>query len=480
MDHYNYERLSAQDNDFLAWESPSLTMHGSAIMIFDAAPLTTPDGGIDFAQIKRGFGAVLHHVPRYRQKLAWMPGDDRATWVDDAQFNLDYHMRHIALPRPGSDAQLKRLAADLMERPLDRGRPLWENWVVEGLEGGRFAIVTKTHHCMVDGASGMGLMERLYSTTPDFEIPEAPRFVPRPMPTETELWRDGWRRRLELPGRALRGVREFVAETEDLGEEVMSRVKAIGDLAKMKLQPASDTPINGPVGPHRIFDWLELPLDDFKAVRRARDCSINDVVLATVTGAVRELMTRRQVRPESLDFRVSAPVNVRPKGDTEKLGNHVSSWIVPLPLDERDPLEQLRRVHDETQALKDSHQAVGVEMALALHEWIPFDVQGASTGTQNMLVTNVPGPPFPLYMMGAEMLSLFAQAPLIENVGLAVSAISYNGKFGFGFNADYDRLPDLAQFVGALQRSFERLHEAAGCASPSREPAVATAIRAVP
>ncbi len=475
MDHYHYERLSAQDNDFLEWETPSLTMHGSGISVFDAGPLTTEDGGIDFAAIKRGFAAVLHHVPRYRQKLARLPGDDRPYWVDDAQFNIDYHMRHIALPRPGSDAQLKRLAADIMERPLDRGRPLWETWAIEGLSGDRFALISKTHHCMVDGASGMGLMERLFSMKPEYELSEAPRFVPRPMPSSMELWREGWRRRLDLPGRALRGLREFVEESDDLGDEILSRLKAVRDLAKMKLVPASDTPINGPVGPHRIFDWLELSLADFKAVRRARDCSINDVVLTTVTGAVRELMTLRQVRPESLDFRVSAPVNVRPKGDAEKLGNHVSSWIVPLPLDEAEPLEQLRRVHATTQGLKDSHQAAGVEMMTALHEWIPFDIQGASTGTQNMLVTNVPGPPFPLYLLGAEMCGLYAQAPLIENIGLAVSVISYNGRLGFGFNADYDRVPDLGQFARAMRRSFERLAKAAGTAPA--EPALVAAGR---
>lgn len=475
MEHYHYERLSAQDNDFLEWETPSLTMHGSGIMVFDAAPLTTPDGGIDFTTIKRGFAAVLHHVPRYRQKLAWFPGDDRPYWIDDARFNLDYHMRHIALPRPGSEAQLKRLVADIMERPLDRGRPLWENWVVEGIEGDRFAIVSKTHHCMVDGSSGMGLLERLYSMTPDYEIPDAPRFIPRPTPSSVELWRGGWRRRLELPGQALRGLRDFVVDSEDLGEELRTRLGAIAELAKMKVSPASETPLNGPVGPHRIFDWLELQLDDFKAVRHACGCSINDTVLATVTGAVREMMTLRQIRPERLDFRVSAPVNVRPKGDKEKLGNHVSSWIVRLPLDEEDRLEQVARIRETTQELKDSNQAMGVEMVTALHEWIPFDIQGASTGTQNMLVTNVPGPPFPLYLMGAEMHSLFAQAPLIENIGLAVSVISYNGKFGFGFNADYDRVPDLALFVRAMRRSFEQLAEAAGTAHSPAPTRVASA-----
>jgi WS/DGAT/MGAT family acyltransferase len=474
MEHYHYERLSAQDNDFLQWETPALPMHGSAILILEAGPLRTPEGGIDFAALKQGYASVLHHLPRYRQKLLWPAGEDRAIWVDDAQFNLDYHMRHIALPRPGSEAQLKRLAADVMERPMDRGSPLWETWVVERLEGDRFALVTKTHHCMVDGSSGMGLLGRLFSTTPEYEIHETPRFVPRPAPSEGELRRDAVRRLADLPGRALRELQDFVSETDHPADEIGRRVGALWELAGQKLRRASDTPINGPIGPHRIFDWLDLSLADFKAVRRANGCSVNDVVLATVTGAVRELMTLRQLRPEELDFRVSAPVNARSAADSEKLGNHVSSWIVSLPLDRADPLEQLEAIQHTTQALKESNQAAGIEMVMALHEWIPFDIQAASNGTQNMLVTNVPGPPFPLYMMGAELKSLLAQAPLIENIGLAVSVLSYNGKMGFGFNADYDKLPDLARFVEAMDRSFARLAELSGVERESRaaEPAI--------
>ncbi len=472
MQNYWYEWLSIQDNDFLLWETPALPMHGSGISIFSAGELATEDGGVDFASIKRLMGSILHHVPRYRQKIIWVPGEDRSVWVDDPQFHLDYHMRHIALPRPGTDAQLKRLAADIMERPLDRSRPLWETWVIEGLEDGRFAMIAKTHHCMIDGASGMSVMEHIYDITPRNEIREAPRFVPRPMPSESVLRRDSLRHRIGLPGRALRDLREFVSNTEDLGRELSGRAHTVRELAKLKLFPASDTPINGPIGPHRIFDWLELPLEDLKAVRRARNCSINDVVLATVTGAVRELMMVRQLQPEKLDFRVSAPVNVRSAADSERLGNHVSSWIVRLPLEQSDPLEQLRIINETTRELKESKQSAGVEMVKTLQEWVPIDVQGMSTGTQNMLVTNVPGPPMPLYLLGAEMESLFAQAPLIENIGLAVAALSYNGKVGWGFNADYDRLPDLSSFVKEIALSFERLSKAAeSCPERDAEPA---------
>jgi WS/DGAT/MGAT family acyltransferase len=468
MDHFNYERLSAQDNDFLLWETPSLPMHGSGLQIFEAGPLATPEGGIDFEAVQGAFASVLHRVPRYRQKLMWVPGEARAVWVDDPHFRIDYHFRHIALPRPGSDAQLKRLAADLMERPLDRGRPLWEIWLIEGLEGGRFAMINKTHHCMIDGASGMALMQTLFSTSREVAPREAPRYVPRPPPSALELQRDTWRRRLGLPGRLLSGGVRALRESEDFGAEVSGYARALAQIARFKLAPASETPLNGPIGPHRVFDWLELPLDAVKAVRRARGCSLNDVVLATVSGAVREFLIGRQLRPERLDFRVSAPVNVRRAGDAGRLGNHVSSWIVRLPLGEADPLAQLREIHATTSALKQSNQARAVELVTRLHEFLPLDIQGMSKGTQNLLVTNVPGPQFPLYLLGARLLSLFAQPPLIDHVGLAISALSYDGKLGFGLTGDLDRVPDLGDFVRDLARSFERLASAAGSAPAAK------------
>jgi WS/DGAT/MGAT family acyltransferase len=466
VEHYNYERLSAQDNDFLLWETPALPMHGSGLQIFEAGPLATREGGVDFEAIQRLYASVLHHVPRYRQRLMWVPGEARAVWVDDPYFRLDYHLRHIALPKPGTDTQLKRLAADIMERPLDRGRPLWETWLIEGLEADRFALISKTHHCMIDGASGMALMQKMFSASPEAEIREAPRYVPRPTPSALDLQRDAWRRRLALPGRVFSEARRLWSADDDLGRELAGQARALAQMARFKLQPASETPLNGPIGPHRIFDWLELPLEVVRAVRRARGCSLNDVVLAIVTGAVREFLIGRQLRPERLDFRVSAPVNVRKEGDPGRLGNRVSSWIVRLPLGEADPLAQLREIHATTSVLKESNQAGGVELITRLHEFLPVDIQGLSRGTQNLLVTNVPGPQFPLYLLGAKMLSLFAQPPLIANVGLAISVLSYNGMLGFGFTGDLDRVPDLADFVRDLELSFERLRDVALGAGP--------------
>lgn len=462
MDHYNYERLSAQDNDFLLWESPRLPMHGAGIHLFDAESLATPEGGVDFAAIRQAYASVLHRVPRYRQRVTWIPGEKRAVWIDDASFSIDYHLRHTALPRPGTEAQLKTLTARILEQPLDRERPLWETWVVEGLSGGRFAVINKAHHCLVDGASSNDILTQLFAADPDRAPGEAPRFVPRPPPSRGDLWVDAWRRRLGLPATALRSVRDFVEEEPDVAGALAQRARALADLARWKLVPASHTPLNGPVGPHRICDWLDLSLDDLRSIRKQRGVSINDVVLAIVTGAVRDFMIARQVRPERLDFRVSAPVNVRGAADAGRLGNRVSSWILRLPLGAESPLEALDAIHAQTQALKSSGQAVGVDLINALHEWVPIDIQSASKGTQNLLVTNVPGPPFPLYLLGARMRAIYVQAPLIENVGLTTGVFSYDGRMCWGFSADRDRVPDLASFAAGVRRSFERLAAAAG------------------
>ncbi len=462
MAHYKYDRLSAQDNDFLSWETPNLPMHGGATQIFATGDLATSEGGIDFATIKRGIEGILHKIPRYRQKLAWIPGTQRAVWVDDAQFNLAYHIRHTALPRPGTDQQLKQLAARIMERPLDRARPLWEIWVVEGLQGDRFATIGKTHHCVIDGMAGVDIAQNLYAITPAYRVEDPPRYLPRPHPTDAELVQDDRWRWATLPVRTAVDLARFWQRTDNVSGEVLGRVRALGQLAWNKIVPASDTPLNGPVGPHRLVDWDRYPLADFKALRHALKCSVNDVVLAVVTGAVREFLLQRQVHPEQLEFRVAAPVNVRGSEHASRGGNRVSSWIVSLPIGEPDPAKQVAAIRHATQAMKDSRQADAIDLVVAVHEWLPIDIQALSRGTQNMFVTNVPGPQFPLYLLGAELLDIYLQAPLIDNLGLVAGVISYNGGVCWGFNADYDRVPDLSEFVRMTRRSVERLADSAG------------------
>ena len=465
MARYAYERLSPQDNDFLLWERPGLCMHTAGTQIFRAGPLARPDGGIDFAAIRRATERVLHRVPRYRQKLRWIPGTRQAVWVDDGHFNLDFHMRHTALPRPGNERQLKRLSARIMEQPLDLSRPLWETWVVEGLEGGCFATINKLHHCMLDGSAGIVLSQIMMSRRPDAapDPSEVPRWLPRPEPSDSELRRHERLHGLLAPVRSAARLASFLRDSADRVGDVGRRLRALEGMALWKLRPASETPLGGPVGPHRIFEWTTLPLEDVKQMRRAAGCKLNDVVLAIVTGAVRDFMKRRGVRPEKLDFRVSMPVDVRQEEERSRIsGNRVSSWLLRLPLGEADPVARLSAIRRETQALKDSRQAEVIELVNAIHEWLPIDVQGFARGTMNTIVTNVPGPPFPLYLCGAELLAIYPQAPLLEDIGLVTGVISYNGRLCWGFNADYDRVPDLDAYVAGVNHAFLELAEALG------------------
>ncbi len=461
MARYNYDRLSAQDNEFLIWERPGLPMHIAGLQIFEAGPLLNEYGGIDFEKIKAMIEAILHKVPRYRQKLAWIPREDHAVWVDDPHFNPDFHIRHTSLPRPGTDVFLKKLMGRIMAQPLDRSKPLWELWVIEGLEGDRFATILKNHHCMIDGSSGVDLASRIFSLNPEYTIPEAPPYHPRPIPSGVDLWSDEWRRRIAQPLQAVDGIRSFLKDTADLGSDLARRSRAVGEVIGLKVAPASETPLNGPVGPHRVFDCMQMPLDDLKAVRRKLDCSINDLVLTIVTGAVRDYMSAHQVRPETLDFRVETPVNVRRASEEGKMGNRVSSWVVRLPLAERDPIRQVREIHRATQELRESGHADVVEMLHGLLDWFSFDIQSAAKGVMNMIVSNVPGPQFPLHLLGAELLEAYPVAPLLENLGLTLGVFSYNGNVHWGFIADYDRVPDVGNFVEAIRRSFARVAEAA-------------------
>ncbi len=460
MAHYKYDRLSAQDTSFLIFEKPNVNMHVSSTSIYKAGPLKTSDGGIDFERIKTAVGNILHRIPRYRQKLMWIHEGKTAAWVDDHQFKLDYHVRHTSLPRPGTAEQLKTLASRITEQQLDRSRPLWEMWVVEGLQGDRFALINKIHHAMIDGTSGVELSQVLMSPDPEYRPAEPPVYYPRPTPTRQELIQDEYERFMKLPFQAMKDFRYYWQDTQDFYGEMSTRAKALVETFAQMGTP-SENPLNGPLGPHRVVDWTVMPLEDIKAVRRGLGCTVNDVVLTTVTGAVREFLLNRQVSPADIEFRVAAPVSVRrteEQGSTS--GNRVSSWSVRLPIEEADPLMQLQVLNATTTELKESNQAIGVEMMMALAEWTPSLLTlGARAGgaSNNTIVTNVPGPQFPLYLIGAEMEEIYPNVPLMENMGMGIALMSYNGKICWGFNADYGRVSDIASFVKYIRESFANL-----------------------
>jgi len=465
MFHAAFDRLSAQDNSFLIAEQENTPLHVAAVGIFATGNLVGRDGGVDIRRFKRAIEAQLHHIPRYRQKLAFVPVERRPVWIDDAHFNIDYHIRHAALPRPGGVEELKKLTARITTRALDRSRPLWEIWVIEGLEGDRFAMVSKIHHCMIDGDAGANVAQILFSMSPDYEIEEPVPFEPRPVPSGLELALDAAERLTSTPMRALRGISEFVMDSKDVPSDLKTRANALKEFAGWAVTRSSKTPLNGELGPHRRADWLTLPLRGVKDVSKALDCTINDVVLATVTGAVRHYLIRRGERPAATDFRVSAPVSMRAKGE-ERMGNRVSTWIVRLPVEHDEPLEWVSGVNAVTEECKSSNQALGVEMMMQVAEYAPSGLLslGArlASGPINMIVTNVPGPQFPLYMLGAQLEELHPLVPLLDGTGLGIALFSYDGKLHVGLNADYDLVPDLGTFTALFAQAFMALADAAG------------------
>ena len=467
MAQFHYDRLSAQDNSFLLWEKTgNVRMHVASTNILDIGALRTETGGVDIELVRRATESYLHLVPRYRQRLYEIPGFDHAVWVDDPRFDLEYHVRHTALPKPGTISQLKDLVARVQAQPLDRNRPLWETWIVEGLEGGeQFAMITKIHHCMIDGASGVDLAQIQFSISPETEeiAPPVP-FQPRPAPRRLELFLDEARRTIGIPLEIVRDFQSFVSETDDLREDVSTRVSALTRLFGMGMN-ADDTPINGRLGPHRRFEWVSCRLDDLKAIRKGLGCSINDVVLTIVTGAVRAYLRGKGVDLSATEFKVSTPVSVRKEEERGQLGNKVSSWIIPLPLDESDPRRQLETIHELTEELKETNQALGIQMMNQIQEWTPSTLLSlgaqAMSGPINSIVTNVPGPQMPLYFHGARARAIFPAVPLLQGMGLGIALTSYAGTMGIGFNCDPDVVPDVDLFVSRFRQAFERLSEAA-------------------
>jgi diacylglycerol O-acyltransferase len=462
---YRYERLPVQDGSFLAFEDPNSHMTIGATLVFDAGPLATPDGGIDIERLRAYIASRLHQIPRYRQRLDWVPVEGHPVWVDDDHFMIGYHVRHTALPRPGDERVLKHLAARTMSQQLDRAKPLWEAWAVEGLEAGRFALIMKTHHCMTDGVGAVDLATVLLSATPETTIEEAPRWTPRPAPSGRELIRDELWRLARTPLAAASLLRRGLAVEGGIGRAVGDGVAPVWDLVRAGMKGAADTPLNRPIGPHRRIDWRTIDMGRAKAVKNRLGGTVNDVVLATVTGALRRFFRRRRVPIEGLDFRTVVPVSVRGAGERGQMNNRASAWILSLPIDERDARRRYTRVHETTEHLKRTRQARGAQILADLSELagsLTFLHVGVRlmgrVNPYNLIVTNVPGPPVPLYLLGARLVAGYPMVPLFENQGLGVAIFSYDDSLFWGFNADWDLVPDLHHFANDVEASFEELH----------------------
>jgi diacylglycerol O-acyltransferase len=461
----HYERLSAVDASFLELEDENCPMHVGAVGIFDPGPLTRPEGGFDIARFTKFVESVL--VPRYRQRLARMPVTGDPIWVDDARFNLQYHVRHLSLPHPGDERQVKRLAGHVMSLPLDRNKPLWELWVVEGLAQGGFAIITKTHHCMVDGVGSADLMTASMQVSPDASVSEPKPWAPRPAPSALDLVAGELRRRAGLGFTALGAAASAVAHPLRTVSAVREGMLGLGEMLGSGLHRVSPTALNTAIGPHRRFDWLRYDLGDVKEVKNRLGGTVNDVVLANVAGALRSFLAKRGEDVDGLDFRAMVPVNIRTGAETGRLGNRMATMTASLPLGESDPCRRLAQVVESMEEVKASHQADGVEVMEEIAEWGLTDLfiqlarLSAVSQPYNVVVTNVPGPQIEAYLLGSPLREAYPLVPLYGNQALGIALFSYNGGLFWGLNADWDALPDLHDLVEALALDFQALREAA-------------------
>ncbi|MGE0067823.1 MAG: wax ester/triacylglycerol synthase family O-acyltransferase [Solirubrobacterales bacterium] len=456
------DRLTAVDASFLTNESSSSHMHVGAILIFEGPPPKY----VDLVEHVRG---RLSQVPRFRQKLVVPPLEaGRPLWADDVNFNLTYHIRHTALPEPGGEAQLKRLAGRVFSQQLDRSKPLWELWLAQGLERDRFAILTKTHHAMVDGISGVDIGTVLFDLEP---IPEPAEvsddWVPQPEPGTTELVARGIKDGAAIPVKAAERAFEAVRKPEKAARKAVEALEGITEIVTAFADPAPDVPLNQPIGPHRRYIWARSELATFKKIKDALGGTVNDVVLAVVTGAVRTWLHGRSIRTEGLELRALVPVSIRSEDERGNLGNRIALMRGPLPVYVEDPVRRLRTISQAMEGLKRSKQALGAEVISRFNDFAPPTLLAQasrinfSTRLFNMIVTNVPGPQIPLYVLGRELEEVFPVAFLPQNHTLAVAIMSYNGKVGFGLLADYDSMEDIEVLSEALDESLAELERAA-------------------
>lgn len=464
------QRLSGLDATFLYFETPTNHLHVSAVMIFD--PSTTP-GGYSFDQVKEFIRGRLHLVPQFRQRLATVPFNlHHPVWFEDPEFDLDYHVRRIAVPSPGGPEELGALASDIVSRPLDRERPLWELWIVEGLQDGHIAVVAKMHHSTVDGVSGANLMMYLFDLNPESgELPPPPAdWNPEHKPSDVELLAYAIRSLAKRPLVAARIIPATVKAATS-----MVRLRRSDDRSSGALPLTGPrTSFNRPLTPHRTISFLSIPLDDIKSIKHAFGCTVNDVVLAVCTGALRQYLMEGDELPDR-PLVATCPVSVRTDENEQEVGaNRVSAMFVNLPVHEDDPVQRLRLIGASTKGAKEEHNALGARL---LMEWAELAAPntfalGARVYTRmkladrhppanNLVISNVPGPPFPLYFAGARLVALHPLGPIFDGAGLNVTVLSYRDSIGFGFIGCRELMPRIWDLASHVETATDELRKAA-------------------
>src|SRR4051794_15812656 len=435
-------------------------MHVACAMVFEGE---TP-----------GYEAFLEHidcrlglVPRYRQRLAEVPlAQARPRWVDDERFDLRYHVRVTALPGVRSEEELQGLAGRVFSQHLRRDRPLWEMWLVEGLEGDRFAVLSKTHHALVDGISGLDILSVLFSPE---DAGENGRWRPRPAPSGRELLAEALAERASSARELVRPVRALVRRPRQVAARLAETAVGAGALAWAGLQPAPPTPYNdATVGPDRRFTWVRASLGDVKAIKNALGGTVNDVVLAVVSGGLRRHLIGRGVDVDGLTLKAFVPVSLRGESDHGLSGNQVSGMIAALPVSCGQAVECLHRISSEMEQLKSSGQTVGAQALTGLTGFAPPTIiqQASRLVTRqrfvNLVVTNVPGPQFPLHLADRELTDIFPMVPLGKNLTLGVAIVSYNGRLNFGLVGDFNAMHDLDDLPHDFEAALDELAAAAG------------------
>jgi diacylglycerol O-acyltransferase len=442
------DRLTGLDASFLHLERAGAHMHVASTILFEGSPPS-------HEEFRDHIESRLHLVPRFRQKLRFIPfNQGRPVWVDDPYLNLDYHVRRTALPAPGSEEQLRNLAARIFSQQLDRSKPLWELWLVEGFEGDRFAIVGKSHHALVDGISGVDITTVLFDVEEEPSEPPVrpPKWAPRPEPTDLELLTEALKERATSPREIVRGIRAAVRTPQRV-------MRGVADTSKIleAAVAAPSTPFNVEIGSHRRLAFVRGDLEDFKRIKNKHGGTVNDVVLSVVTGALGNYLRARGHETECLELRAMVPVSIRAEEERGALGNKITAMMAPLPVWCEDPVERLHIVSETMGDLKGSGQAVGAEILTKLTDFAPTTIASQAARLQpaqrffNLVVTNVPGPQFPLYVLGRRMESIFPMVPLARRQALCIGIMSYNGQIDFGLVGDYDAMADLDSFALDLE-----------------------------
>lgn len=463
----SYDRLTALDASFLHMERLEYPMHVGAVSVLEGGPFFDDSGRFRIRDVRDLVLSRLPLMPRFRRRIMTVPYDQgRPIWVDDARFDIAYHVRHTALPYPGTWEQLIALTTRVQENLLDRTRPLWELWMVEGLEGGHVAIIQKTHHALIDGVSGVDVATLLLDTSPHPEPPVVPDWTPEASPSPSQLLFDSLRERVTEPAEIVRSVRSAFRGPRLATERALRTARSMSTLVSRDVL-APQTSINGRTGRHRRLSVVRLPLAEVKAIRRGLGGTVNDVLLAGVGGGLHRLLAHRGESTDGLAMRVLCPVSVRADEQRGTLGNKVSAMFVSLPVDGRGERDRLGAISAQTHDLKERQQAVGAEFLLGMSDYVAPTLMSLAARVVhrqrfiNLVVTNVPGPQLPLYMMGARLIESFPIVPLTRNLQLVVGILSYDGTMHISLWADQEAFADLEVLAGGIDDAYAELSKLA-------------------